>query len=316
MADRLPLPEHVIALGEAELAAGRVAAGRRDLALVGAEQQLLSAAGVDTDVELAIFEADHGDPRRAVALARRGWAQAPSVRAADALGWALTRAGEPREGLRWARRALRLGSLDPLWRAHAGLSAVAAGGREEGRRQLRIALAHGLDGCPWQARRARRALASDPDAAAAARHWRAHDRRKPADRPEHRARARPPRLRRAPLRARALLAAERPLTAEEIAGGRRPRGRLPQSRDARGDRDRPPRPPRPRPGRYELSGRSGGWATCDGCGRSTPLAADALERIRVVVREAAGFDAPLQPLPDRRALPRLRSRAAPLTFPV
>src|SRR4051794_34425010 len=112
---RLPLPEHVIALGEAELAAGRTAAGRRDLALVGAEERLLRAAGVDTDAELAVYEADHGDPSRAVALARRAWGDAPSVRAADALGWAVTRARRPETGLRWAHRALRLGSLDPLW---------------------------------------------------------------------------------------------------------------------------------------------------------------------------------------------------------
>ncbi len=155
---RLPLPEYVIALGEAELAAGDEAAGRQTLALVAVEERLQRDAGVDVDTELAIFEADHGDPRRAVELAQRAWANAPSVRAADALGWALTRSGDPRSGLRWARRALRLGSVDPLWRAHAGLSALAAGKRDEGRRQLREAFAHGLDGWPWQARRARRAL--------------------------------------------------------------------------------------------------------------------------------------------------------------
>jgi Fur family ferric uptake transcriptional regulator len=45
------------------------------------------------------------------------------------------------------------------------------------------------------------------------------------------------------------------------------------------------------PGRYALSARSGGWATCEACGRSTPLAAPALERIRRAVLDAAGFDA-------------------------
>jgi tetratricopeptide (TPR) repeat protein len=153
--ERLPLPEYVIALGEADLAAG--GAGK-DLALVGAEQQLQQAAGVDVDVELAVFEADHGSPRKALALARRGWAKAPSTRAADALGWALTRSGDPEAGYRWARKALRLGAVDPLWRAHAGLSAIAAGRAKAGREQLRIAFAHGLDGYPWQAQRARRAL--------------------------------------------------------------------------------------------------------------------------------------------------------------
>jgi tetratricopeptide (TPR) repeat protein len=158
IADTLPLPEYVVALGETELAAGRTAAGRRDLELVGVEQQLQRAAGVDTDVELAVFEADHGSPAKAVALARRGWDAAPSVRAADALGWALTRNGDAQAGYQWARRALTLGSVDPIWRAHAGLSALAAGKRAEGREQLRIALAHGLDGYPWQEQRARRAL--------------------------------------------------------------------------------------------------------------------------------------------------------------
>ncbi len=160
LSQQLPLPEYVIGLGETELAAGHAAAGRRDLALIGAEEQLLHAAGVNTDVELAIYEADHGSPARAVALARRAWAQAPSVRAADALGWALTRAGQPAQGLQWAHRALRLGSVDPLLRSHAGLSALAAGRGAEGARNLRLALAHGLDGWPWQAQRARRALAT------------------------------------------------------------------------------------------------------------------------------------------------------------
>ena len=73
---------------------------QRTFALVTAERRLLDAAGSTSDVELAVFEADHGDPEQAVALARRGYAAAPSARAADALGWALTRAGEADEGLR------------------------------------------------------------------------------------------------------------------------------------------------------------------------------------------------------------------------
>jgi tetratricopeptide (TPR) repeat protein len=157
--ERLPLPEYVVGLGEAELAAGRRADARRDLALVGAEQTLLASAGVNTDVELALYEADHGDRTRGVELARRAWASAPSVRSADALGWALTRAGRPEAGLRWAHWALRLGSLDAGLRLHAGLSALALGRRGEGRRDLRLALAHGLAAAsPWQAQQARRAL--------------------------------------------------------------------------------------------------------------------------------------------------------------
>jgi len=130
---RLPLPAYVVALGEAELAARRPAAARRDLALVGAEIRLLRAAGVNTDVELALYEADHGSPRRGIVLARRALAQAPSVRSADALGWSLARAGRPREGLSWLRRALRLGSRDPSFLYHAGAAAAAAGERSAAR---------------------------------------------------------------------------------------------------------------------------------------------------------------------------------------
>jgi tetratricopeptide (TPR) repeat protein len=171
---RLPLPEYAIALGEAELALSRVSAARgeaeraarlrraarEDLALVRAEQQLLGRAGVNTDAELAIFEADHGDRARGVRLARRAWAAAPGVRSADALGWALTRAGRPRAGVEWARRARRPGSADPLFAYHAGVATLATGDRRSGRRLLRSALAHGLAARPWQARGARRRLES------------------------------------------------------------------------------------------------------------------------------------------------------------
>jgi tetratricopeptide (TPR) repeat protein len=119
---RLPLPEYVVLLGETQQAAGQLRAARRTYGLVGVERRLLAAAGVNTDVELALFEADHGSPRRARALARAAWAAAPSVRSADALGWALTRSGRRAEGLRWARRALSLGSVDPLFLAHAGIA--------------------------------------------------------------------------------------------------------------------------------------------------------------------------------------------------
>jgi tetratricopeptide (TPR) repeat protein len=155
---RLPLPQYVVALGEAELAAGRPAAARRDLALVRAEQKLLAASGVSTDVELALFEADHGRPARAVALARRARAQAPSVRSADALGWALTRAGHPRAGLAWAHRALRLGSRDAMFLYHAGMTARAAGERTQARTWLRRALAANPRFSPLYAPRAARAL--------------------------------------------------------------------------------------------------------------------------------------------------------------
>ncbi len=89
----------------------------------------------------------------------------------------------------------------------------------------------------------------------------------------------------------ALLAAARPLTAEEIAGGAdvasvyrnletlEAIGIVRHVHLGHG------------PGRYALTARSGGWATCEGCGTSTLLDPDALHEIRRVVMETAGFDA-------------------------
>jgi Flp pilus assembly protein TadD len=80
------------------------------------------------------------------------------VRSADALGWALTRAGKPREGLRWARRALELGSHDARFRLHAGMAAAGAGDSAGARRWLRMALDGRAALGPWRAQMAERAL--------------------------------------------------------------------------------------------------------------------------------------------------------------
>ena len=157
---RLPLPEYIVLLGETELAAGRSTAARRTFDLVRVQQRLLSGAGVNTDVELALFEAEHGSAARALGLARRSWAQAPSVRSADALGWALTRAGRPAEGYRWGRRALRLGSRDATFLYHAGMSARAAGRPAAARALLRRVVAVNPRFSPLYGPRVKRAIAS------------------------------------------------------------------------------------------------------------------------------------------------------------
>lgn len=156
--ERLPLPIYVTPLAEIELVRGQRAKAAGDLDLVRAQRRLLEAAGTRIDVDLALFEADHGSPRRAVRFARQVFAAAPSVRSADALGWALTRAGRPGEGLRYARRALRLGSVDPSFHYHAGMAAHDAGKAPTAGRELRKALSLNPSFSPFHAQRARRAL--------------------------------------------------------------------------------------------------------------------------------------------------------------
>ncbi len=136
----VPLPEYVIALGETLEAAGDPAGARRQYDLARAQLVLSEAAGVVVDTELALFEADHGDAARAVDLARTGYAATPTVRAADALAWALHRAGTDAEARTMSREALRLGSMDPPLRYHAGAIAAALGDDVTARAYLEQAL--------------------------------------------------------------------------------------------------------------------------------------------------------------------------------
>jgi tetratricopeptide (TPR) repeat protein len=154
----LPLPEYVIALGEAQEAAGDLRAATRSYDLARAETALLEAAGVDVDLELALFEADHGFPTTAVRLAEQSYATRHTVRTADALAWAHHRAGRDDEAARLSAEALRLGGRDPLFLYHAGMIALAGGDEATARRQLTDALAIDPGFSPTGAAEARAAL--------------------------------------------------------------------------------------------------------------------------------------------------------------
>jgi tetratricopeptide (TPR) repeat protein len=137
----LPLPEYVIALGEAREAEGDKDAAAQSYDLARAETALFEAAGVDVDLELALFEADHGDASVAVELAEASYATRKTVRTADALAWAYHNAGRHDEAAALSEEALRLGTRDPLLLYHNGMIALAAGDDDTARRQLTDALA-------------------------------------------------------------------------------------------------------------------------------------------------------------------------------
>jgi tetratricopeptide (TPR) repeat protein len=139
---RLPLPEFVIALGDLYEATGKAAAAKQQYDLVHAMQQLNASAGIDVDMELALFDADHGvDPAGTLARARAAYQRRPSIYAADALAWALYRAGDYAEARRHSQMALRLGTRDALMLYHAGAIAQSLGDRPTAREYFEKALA-------------------------------------------------------------------------------------------------------------------------------------------------------------------------------
>lgn len=137
----LPLPEFVIGLGELYEAAGRPEEAARQYALVEGMQRLFQSQGADVDLELALFQADHGDPAAAVELARAAYARRPGIRGAEALAWALHRADEHAEAQTLIAEALRLGTQDPILLFRAGMIADSVGDRASARALLTQALA-------------------------------------------------------------------------------------------------------------------------------------------------------------------------------
>ncbi|MEP7040242.1 MAG: tetratricopeptide repeat protein [Chloroflexota bacterium] len=155
---QVPLPELLIGLGEAMQANGQPVDAADQYALVEAEQRLFAANGVRTDLELASFFADHGDPLQAVTLAIAAYRERPSVFGADTLAWALHRAGRSQEAALYLAQALRLGTRDSRILYHAGMIEIALGEIDAARDHLQAALALNPAFSPLDATRAEQAL--------------------------------------------------------------------------------------------------------------------------------------------------------------
>lgn len=139
---RYPSPEYVIAFGDVLSAAGRRAEADRQYALLRAEEQLFRANGVNVDLEIALFDADHGvDLAGGLAAARAEWERRQSINVADALAWQLYANGRYGEALAYSERALRLGTENALFFFHRGMIEQALGRTGAARRDLARALA-------------------------------------------------------------------------------------------------------------------------------------------------------------------------------
>ncbi|MFM9680401.1 tetratricopeptide repeat protein [Streptomyces brasiliscabiei] len=102
---RRPSAGVALRLGELYESLGRGREAREQYGVVRTLVARSAAAGVNESLVLGALEADHGSPAVAVGLLRAEWERQPGLRVADALGWALHRAGEDGEALGFARRA-------------------------------------------------------------------------------------------------------------------------------------------------------------------------------------------------------------------
>ena len=139
--EKNPLPEYVIALGDVHTAAGHAGEAEQVYALVRLQQKLYRVNGVNTDLEMALFDADHNQNLEvALDRAHREYQRRPSIWAADALAWTLHKNGDYQKALGYAQEALKLGKKDALMFFHSGMINFELGNRQEARSLLRQAL--------------------------------------------------------------------------------------------------------------------------------------------------------------------------------
>ncbi|WP_155054657.1 tetratricopeptide repeat protein [Streptomyces blattellae] len=157
-----PLPQYALELGELYESLGLDQAARVQYDLLRERVRGAAADGADEELVLGQFEADHGDPEEAVRRLRAEWQRQPGIAVADALGWALHRAGQHEEALRFAVRATDKehggGVRSALYAYHRGMIEGELELYGPARRHLQEALRINPRFSPWRVPMAREAL--------------------------------------------------------------------------------------------------------------------------------------------------------------
>ena len=139
--ERRPQPVYLVEHAELLQSLGRAEEAQDQLDVAAAVRALYDEAGVVPDVEVALHEADHGDPARALAVAEANAATRRSVQVEDALAWALHANGRDAEALVHAEAAAAQGTRTALWDYHRGMIQLELGMVEEAEASLELALA-------------------------------------------------------------------------------------------------------------------------------------------------------------------------------
>ncbi len=156
---RQPLPEYLTELGELLVHLGRAEEADAQFAVVRTTIELLEANGVRTDLETALFEADHGSAARAArARPAPSGSNAPASTSPTPSPGPCTAPVATGRHLPIARAATRLGSPEARFWIHRGTIEAALGMTSEARTHLRRGLATDPGLSPWQRDEARTTL--------------------------------------------------------------------------------------------------------------------------------------------------------------
>ncbi|MEU0007010.1 tetratricopeptide repeat protein [Streptomyces sp. NPDC006314] len=160
---RQPSPQDTLELGELYESLGQSESAAAQYEQLKERVRQAVAGGVDEGLLIGQYEADHGDPWDAVERLEAEWQRQPGIEVADALGWALHRAGDDEEALTYASiatdKAKGGGVRSALYAFHRGMIERELELYAPARRHLQEALRINPHFSPLGVPEARRALA-------------------------------------------------------------------------------------------------------------------------------------------------------------
>jgi tetratricopeptide (TPR) repeat protein len=150
--------QYLVEYGELLESAGRVPEAQARYRLLVEQQRLAAAQGSLDDTTAALVAADHGDPAEAVRLAEAEWSRRQGVFSAEALAWALHKAGRDAQALPLIEQAGALGRRDAVLDYRRGMILAGLGRAGDAVAALDQALALNPHFSPLHALVARRTL--------------------------------------------------------------------------------------------------------------------------------------------------------------
>ncbi len=140
--EALPIAQHATDLGDFYTYKGDTVRANQYYALTQISYADSMKSGLNTDLEEALFLADHNlELPQALEKAERAFKDRPTIYAVDYLAWAHFKLDDAPKAATYSKQALRLGEHDPLILYHQGMIALKNGNNAEAKRLLSKAVA-------------------------------------------------------------------------------------------------------------------------------------------------------------------------------